>query len=115
MTSWGLSRLAWRATVIGSCLLLTATVAAETTDEAETRSATFEIRWHTISAGGGSAASASGDFQLRGTIGQHDASADHPASSANYSHRGGFWVLLATRGRAVVDRLFRDRFQTPVS
>ena len=75
------------------------------------RGAGFDIRWHTLSAGGGEALSSGGGFQLRGSIGQHSASPDHPALSATYRHRGGFWVVLATRGKAVVDRLFRDRFQ----
>ena len=75
------------------------------------RSTNFEIRWHTVSAGGGTATSADDDIQLRGSIGQPSASADHPASGPTYSHRGGFWVALATRGKAVADRLFRDRFE----
>lgn len=75
----------------------------------EIQSGDYEIRWHTIAGGAGQAGG--GDFQLRGSVGQHSASADHPAEGAGFSHRGGFWVLLATRGRAVVDRLFRDRFE----
>ena len=74
-------------------------------------STNYEIRWYTISAGGAAATSSAGDFQLRGSVGQPSASADHPAASNSYSHRGGFWVLLVTRGRAVADRVFRDRFE----
>lgn len=74
-------------------------------------SANFEIRWQTVSAGGADTASSGGDFQLRGSIGQHSASAKHPASGPSFSHVGGFWVLIANRGRAVADRLFRDRFE----
>ena len=75
------------------------------------RGTNFEIRWHTLSAGGGAATNTDGDIQLRGSIGQPSASADHPSAGNTYSHRGGFWVALATRGKAVADRLFRDRFE----
>jgi hypothetical protein len=69
----------------------------------------FQIRWQTISAGGGAAVGAS--YAIRGSIGQHSASADHPAAGASYSHTGGFWPILRARAEAVIDRLFQDRFE----
>ncbi len=49
----------------------------------------YSIDWHKIAGGGG--AGAGGNYQLSGTIGQHDASG--PMSGGNYSITGGFWVL----------------------
>lgn len=110
------------ATLESTAKRLTATTAAAGADQAappaspssastQSRSNSYDIRWHSLSAGGGQATNPSGDFQLRGSIGQHDASPDHPAAGPSYSHRGGFWVVLATRGKAVADRIFRDRFE----
>lgn len=72
-------------------------------------SAGFEIRWQALSGGGGM--SGGGDFQIRGSVGLAGASAEHPASGPEFSHIGGFWAFVAGRGQAVVDRLFRDRFE----
>ena len=74
----------------------------------EIRSGDYEIRWHTIAGGGGQAGG--GDFQLRGSVGQHSASADHPAVGAGFSLTGGFWVVLTARAREQLDQVFRDRF-----
>ncbi len=49
-------------------------------------SAQFDISWYTIDAGGGT--SAAGQFQLAGTIGQHDAGI---MSGGGYVLTGGFW------------------------
>lgn len=74
----------------------------------ETRGTSFDISWHSVNAGG--TVASGGDFQLRGSIGQPEASPAQPATSQSYSHRAGFWVVLATRGKGVVDRIFRDTF-----
>jgi len=75
----------------------------------EARAGTYDIRWQAIAGGAGQASG--GDFQLRGSVGQHSASADHPAAGAGFSHAGGFWVVLAARAQALLDRVFRDRFE----
>ena len=48
----------------------------------------FTIPWYTIDGGGGY--SAGGNFELEGTIGQHDAGPT--MTGGNYQVRGGFWV-----------------------
>jgi hypothetical protein len=75
-----------------------------------TRNTGFQIRWQTLSAGGGAAAGPS--YQLRGSIGQHSASADHPATGPTFSHKGGFWPILRARDAAAIDRVFHDRFES---
>lgn len=48
----------------------------------------YEINWWTIDGGGGE--STGGDYTLKGTIGQPDAS--DTTSGGDYTLRGGFWV-----------------------
>jgi hypothetical protein len=48
----------------------------------------YEINWWTVDGGGG--VSEGGDYTLKGTIGQPDASTT--TEGGNYSLRGGFWV-----------------------
>lgn len=52
----------------------------------------YSIDWYTIDGGGGT--STNGQFTLRGTIGQPDASQSTMAGGA-YSLTGGFWALFA--------------------
>ena len=52
----------------------------------------FAIDWHTIDAGGGT--STGGDFELTGTIGQHDAS--NTLTGGDWELAGGFWPGVAT-------------------
>ncbi len=61
-------------------LALTLTPAAPADD--------FDLTWHTIDGGGGY--SAGGDFELEGTIGQHDAG---PMSGGDFELSGGFWAV----------------------
>ena len=53
--------------------------------------AQLSITWSTIDGGGGT--SSGGAFTLRGTIGQHDASA--PMTGGTFSLTGGFWAAGA--------------------
>ena len=50
----------------------------------------YEINWWTIDGGGGASESAGGEYTLKGTIGQPDAS--NATEGGTYSLRGGFWV-----------------------
>src|SRR5262245_54934975 len=56
---------------------------------APTSAQQFSIAWSKIAGGGG--ASAGGQYDLRGTIGQHDAGG--PMTNGQYSVIGGFWAL----------------------
>lgn len=67
----------------------------------------YEIRKSTIDAGGGH--SSGGVMQLRGTIGQPDASLQ-TASGGNYSLTGGFWA--AGEVAPPVGRIFSDGFES---
>ena len=51
----------------------------------------YSIGWHKIAAGGG--ASAGGQYQVTGTIGQHDAGAT--MNGGGYAVTGGFWSLVS--------------------
>jgi len=51
----------------------------------------FSINWYKIAGGGGT--SAGGNFQLSGTIGQHDAGG--PMTGGGFSLTGGFWSIIA--------------------
>jgi hypothetical protein len=55
----------------------------------------YDLNWSTIDAGGGS--SASGGYQLAGTLGQPDAGAT--LSGGVYSLAGGFWSGVSTGGK----------------
>ena len=48
----------------------------------------YDLSWATVD-GGGETWSAGGNLKLGGTIGQHDAGAEH--SGGDYSLQGGFW------------------------
>lgn len=52
----------------------------------------FAIDWHTIDGGGGT--STGGDFELSGTMGQHDASTT--LTGGDWELAGGFWPGVAT-------------------
>jgi hypothetical protein len=69
----------------------------------------YEIRRQTID--GGTTFATGGNYQLRGTIGQIDADANHPALSADFSHIGGFWAALGDPGDVFQIQIFRDRFE----
>ena len=56
-------------------------------------SAQYAIDWHKTAGGGG--ISSGGQYQVSGTIGQHDASG--PLSGGNYSLAGGFWTISAVQ------------------
>lgn len=48
----------------------------------------FDLSWHTIDGGGGS--SSGGEFELSGTIGQHDAG--ETMTGGDFALIGGFWA-----------------------
>ena len=48
----------------------------------------FDLSWHTIDGGGGT--SSGGDFELSGTIGQHDAG--ETMTGGDFALTGGFWA-----------------------
>jgi hypothetical protein len=52
---------------------------------------TYSIDWHKVAGGGGS--SSGGQYEISGTIGQHDAGS--PMTGGNYSLTGGFWSLIS--------------------
>ena len=55
----------------------------------------FDLSWHTIDGGGGF--STGGDFELSGTIAQHDAGPSTGAmTGGDFELTGGFWVVAAT-------------------
>lgn len=71
----------------------------------------FDLSWHTID-GGGVMRSTGGDFELSGTIGQHDAGR---MAGGGFELTGGFWfeVLPSDCNEdGVVSLLDYDTFQT---
>jgi hypothetical protein len=89
-----------RSFVVVLCLLLftsTWRVHAETE---------WRIDWYTVDSGGVIAAAA-GDWQLSGTIGQHDATRANAISGGGWMLTGGFWSWLSV----YLDSLFSDRFE----
>lgn len=67
------------------------------------------IAWWTIDTGGGT--SVGGGFQVRGTIGQADASVT--SSNATYSVRGGFWP--SAKAVAAGENIFANGFEAPAA
>jgi hypothetical protein len=56
-----------------------------------TRGQNYDLSWHTVD-GGGATFSTGGNFELGGTIGQHDASSfAAPMAGGSFSLVGGFW------------------------
>jgi hypothetical protein len=55
----------------------------------------YSIQWYKIAGGGGTSASANGQYSVSGTIGQPDASTS--MSGGNYSVTGGFWAIYAVQ------------------
>ena len=51
----------------------------------------YAINWYKVSGGGGTSTNA--QFNLSGTIGQHDAGG--PMTGGNFSLTGGFWALIS--------------------
>ena len=73
----------------------------------------FECNWHTIDAGGGTSTGGApgNEFQLSGTIGQHDAG---EMTGSNFSLTGGFWAIGADPGFVCVgDFVSNATFQPP--
>ena len=74
----------------------------------------WTIDWYSID-GGGTMDSAGGAWELKGTIGQHDATEANEIGGGGWSLTGGFWGLSPAAGEQL-DRIFRDRFEfTPPS
>ena len=73
------------------------------------RSVEFEItRW--VIAGGGLLASAGGQWNLSGTIGQYDATPPRALSGGGWALTGGFWAA-DFEAPPTIDQLFSDRFE----
>lgn len=66
----------------------------------------WEIDFHTIE-GGGTVEAAGGQWEIRGTLGQFDATGAAELTSGAWQLTGGFWGL----GAETLDRIFRDRFE----
>lgn len=66
----------------------------------------WTIDWYSID-GGGTMASSAGQWELKGTIGQPDATAANALTGSGWTLTGGFWAMLAE----TLDRIFHDRFQ----
>ncbi len=71
----------------------------------------LSVSWHRIGAGGGRGTSAG--FELHGTIGQHEVSLPGPVGTGSVDLRAGFWILVSGSSPAVIDLIFRDRYQLP--
>lgn len=55
----------------------------------------YSVNWYKISGGGG--AGNGGNFTMRGTIGQPEASANRALTGGNFSITAGFWSLYAVQ------------------
>lgn len=66
----------------------------------------WEIDSYTID-GGGTLEAAGGQWALRGTLGQFDATAANEVSGESWQLTGGFWGFSAD----LLDQIFRDRFE----
>lgn len=86
-----------------------AEVPTEIAGDQETAQAGFSVKWSRWSGGGGVATG--GDYSLHGTIGQHEARPEPATSGSNFALRGGFWMLLLPSDPAIIDVIFRDRFE----
>jgi hypothetical protein len=85
---------------------LSAHVGAQSTDGVPALEGTsYRVVQATVDSGGGQAEG--GQYVVRGTIGQHDAS---QSSCHAYELRGGFWAMPGT----LDDGLFNDRFEVIV-
>lgn len=76
----------------------------------ETPPPVFSIKWSRWSGGGGVATG--GAYSVNGTIGQHEARPEPAPSGANFALRGGFWMLLRPSDPAIIDVIFRDRYES---
>ncbi len=54
--------------------------------------ASYDLSWYTVDGGGGT--STGGDFELSGTVGQHDASTTMTGGS--FELTGGFWTVAGS-------------------
>ena len=89
---------------IALCLILCALAASASAQD-------YEITNWTIDSGGTALAESSGgEWQLRGTIGQWDATEARAIGDGQWRLTGGFWAEVL---QALEDALFSDRFQAP--
>src|ERR1700722_11433283 len=63
----------------------------------------YTIDWYKIAGGGG--LSTGGTYQVNGTIGQPDASANGAMTGGAYSLTGGFWAIISVVQSAGVPNL----------
>lgn len=72
--------------------------------------AQLELERSAIAGGGGR--SAGGDFEIAGTLGQHDADALQPSTGDDFELVGGFWAgLAAGDGEDPGPAVFSDGFE----
>lgn len=69
----------------------------------------WSIDWHTIDSGGTMEA-AGGNWELKGTIGQADATSADQLSGGNWNLTGGFWAFLSG-ALEELNQIFADRFE----
>ena len=53
---------------------------------------------------------AGGDWELKGTLGQPDATEANELAGGNWELTGGFWAVLSEFGE-LLNQIFRDRFE----
>lgn len=89
-------------TIIALLMLLAASGAALAGND-------WSVDWHTID-GGGTMEAAGGNWELKGTTGQHDASEANELAGGSWELTGGFWGVLSEFGE-LLNQIFSDRFE----
>ena len=70
----------------------------------------YSVTWSRLAGGG---ALAEGDnYQLHGTVGQHEVQPEPAPDGNNFAVRAGFWIVLRQSEPAIIDLIFRDRFRS---
>ena len=104
----------WVLGSVGVMSLIAAVIGAKTGEAQVAGTPTYDLTWHTID-GGGVMRSTGGDFELSGTIGQHDAGR---MAGGGFELTGGFWfeVLPSDCNEdGVVGLLDYDTFETCIT
>lgn len=74
---------------------------------------TGQIDWHTVD-GGGTQETAGGNWNLKATLGQPDATEAGELAGGGWQLTGGFWAFSETSGPAPGE-IFSDRFEAPLT
>lgn len=104
----------WVLGSVGVMSLIAAVIGAKTGEAQIAGDPAYDLTWHTID-GGGVMRSTGGDFELSGTIGQHDAGR---MAGGGFELTGGFWfeVLPSDCNEdGVVGLLDYDTFETCIT